>query len=92
MLRKRRFGYVLHELREEAPGGRFALHLRGAEREFQHAAAAEFSGAAAVLRAAAVRPVTPVHGILKRFASSKLFFMCALLFTVQVVVSAGSHR
>lgn len=35
-----------------------------------------------------VRPVTPVHGILKRFASSKLFFMCALLFTVQMVVSA----
>lgn len=35
-----------------------------------------------------VRPVTPVHGMLKRFASSKLFFMCALLFTVQMVVSA----
>lgn len=64
------------------------MHLRGAEREFQYAAAAEFSGAAAVLRAAAVRPVTPVHGMLKRFASSKLFFMCALLFTVQMVVSA----
>ena len=37
-----------------------------------------------------VRPVTPVHGMLKRFASSKLFFMCALLFTVQMVVSAVS--
>ena len=31
-----------------------------------------------------VRPVTPVHEMLKRFASSKLFFMCALLFTVQM--------
>lgn len=30
--------------------------LRGAEREFQHAAAAVFSGAAAVLRAAARAP------------------------------------
>ena len=37
-----------------------------------------------------VSPVTPVHGMLKRFASSKLFFMCALLFTVQMVVSAVS--
>ena len=37
-----------------------------------------------------VRPVTPVHGMLTRFASSKLFFMCALLFTVQMVVSAVS--
>ncbi|MFR2064298.1 hypothetical protein [Hominenteromicrobium sp.] len=37
-----------------------------------------------------VRPVTPVHGMLKRFASSKLFFMCALLFTVQMDVSAVS--
>lgn len=37
-----------------------------------------------------VRPVTPVHGMLKRFASSKLFFMCTLLFTVQMVVSAVS--
>ena len=37
-----------------------------------------------------VRPVTPVHGMLKRFALSKLFFMCALLFTVQMVVSAVS--
>ena len=37
-----------------------------------------------------VRPVTPVHGMLKRFASSKLFFMCALLFTAQMVVSAVS--
>lgn len=35
-----------------------------------------------------VRPVTPVHGMLKRFASSKLFFLCALLFTVQRAVSA----
>lgn len=43
----------MHELREEAPGGRFALHLRGAEREFQHAADAEFSDAAVALRAAA---------------------------------------
>lgn len=37
-----------------------------------------------------VRPVTPVHGMLKRFASSKLFFLCALLFTVQMVVTAVS--
>lgn len=37
-----------------------------------------------------VRPVTPVHWMLKRFASSKLFFMCALLFTVQRVVTAVS--
>ena len=37
-----------------------------------------------------VRPVTPVHVMLKRFASSKLFFMCALLFTVQMAVSAVS--
>ena len=46
----------MHELWEKAPRGRFALHLRGAEREFQHAAAAVFSGAAAVLRAAARAP------------------------------------
>ena len=38
-----------------------------------------------------VRPVTPVHGMLKRFASSKLFFMCALLFTVQMVVLSLIH-